>query len=165
MIKAIILRILNKILTSVGAVGIAKTDDLEQVASSIIFIGSIAWSIWDETRKAKAEKPDAPKIQVPLILLIGSLILLPGCANNWGYAFEKQYDKETGKIVSYKRVRQSNVAVWETKSEIGKAKALQTDKSQSVGVQDVKQEVTEQAVQKMVEGALPTILEKFINPK
>lgn len=153
----ILTRIFRHILTTTGAIGFVKSESIEQLVSSVLVVGSIVWSILDEVQKGKAAEKK-PTIQTPLSIFL-AVMLLPGCAKFSGYA--EKYNAE-GRLVEKTHMR--GFTLFDGKAEIAKGKALQTDKTQSVGVQDVKQESTGETVQEIVKGIAPAIIDAITKP-
>jgi hypothetical protein len=65
-----------------------------------------------------------------------------GCANFSTTQTDTSYDPATGKIIRKITTQASSATTFESKSELTKFKALQTDKSQSASVGSLGQEST-----------------------
>lgn len=113
------------------------------------------------SEQALAKQPNVPAVK---LMIIGLLCLsFCGCAKFAGYTERKEFD-DSGKVKSDEVTRFRGFTFLDSKANLTRAKALQTGKTQSVGVDTSAQESSGKTVSDVVDKLGEGLLNKAVTP-
>ncbi len=117
----------------------------------------------EQVGAAQPAKPSGPPAGVGLIVALLLVVGCSGCAKFAGYTERKEYD-QAGKVKSDEVTRFRGFTFLDSKANLTRAKALQTDKTQSVGVDTSAQESSGKTVSDVVDKLGEGFIKKAVTP-